>query len=538
MHLRALGRLAVVIVLDKSKGACEPRYGGGDVVIAEVRQNRIDGHGAVSQHGNTICRGANAINRCAWEMEKVTTLPFRALSWCGGVWMQFRTSGRAVLAGLAIALGVAASAQEHASKAGAFNPALPLVHVEHGSNSAAAQKAHYVVLVSLDGFRWDYAKRDGATHLLALGKQGAWAPEGMLPSYPSLTFPNHFTIVTGLYPEHHGLVANNFYDETKQARYANNDPSAVTDGNWYSGVPLWSLAEGQGMHTACLFWPGSEAEIAGQRPTWYARFDEKTEGTDAVQQARIDDAVGLLRMPEADRPHLITIYYSEPDHEGHSFGPDAPETKAAVKKMDAMIGKLKAALDKTKLPIDLVVVSDHGMIKAEDGWVTLDKFANLDGFEAVGPLLYGKSEEDRVRVYNQLKKASSQFVVYRRKDVPGGMNYNKNPRTGDPVIVAMGPYAIRAREPAAGKTDQPPNAGIHGLDPGRFPQMKASFFAAGPDIVSGKTVAPFANVNLYPWMAHMLGLTAPKTDGILNILAGTLRDGGGDAAPAESVNQN
>ena len=92
------------------------------------------------------------------------------------------------------------------------NPALPLVHVDNGANSAAAQKAHYVVLVSLDGFRWDYAKRDGAVHLLALGKKGVWAPEGMMPSFPSLTFPNHFTIVTGLYPEHHGLVANSFYD--------------------------------------------------------------------------------------------------------------------------------------------------------------------------------------------------------------------------------------------------------------------------------------------------------------------------------------
>ena len=449
--------------------------------------------------------------------------------------MQFRTSGRAVLAGLAVALGIAGSAQQ--PKSSGFSPALPLVHVEHGPNSPATQKAHTVVLVSLDGFRWDYAKRDGATHLLALGKQGAWAPEGMLPSYPSLTFPNHFTIVTGLYPEHHGLVANGFYDETKQARYASSDPDAVRDGSWYSGVPLWSLAESQGMRTACLFWPGSEAEIAGQRPTWYARFDKKTEGTDAVEQARIDDAVALLKLPESERPHFITIYYSEPDHEGHDFGPDAPETKAAVKKMDAMVGRLKAALDATKLPIDLVVVSDHGMAKEEDGWVTLDKFADLNGFEAVGQLLYGKTEEDRVRLYNELKKASAQFVVYRRKDVPAGLNYNKNAREGDPVVVAMGPYAIRAHEPEAGKTDKAPNLGMHGLDPVKFPQMKASFFAAGPDIVAGKTVAPFANVNLYPWMAHMLGLTPPKTDGILNILAGTLRDGGNEPAAADSANR-
>jgi alkaline phosphatase D len=427
---------------------------------------------------------------------------------------------------------VAAFAQQPAPLAGG-NPALPLVHVDNGQNSEGARKAHYVVLVSLDGFRWDYAKRDGARHLLALGKHGAWAPEGMIPSYPSLTFPNHFTIVTGLYPEHHGLVANSFYDETKKARYGISDAKAVTDGSWYTGVPLWSLAESQGMRSACLFWPGSEAEIAGHRPTWYAVFDNKTQATDAVEQARIDDAKALLGLPESERPHFITIYFSEPDHEGHQYGPDAPETKAAALKMDALIGKLKTALDATKLPIDLVVVSDHGMVKVEGGWITLDQFADLTGFETVGSLLYGKSEEDRVRVYEQLKKASSQFVVFRRKDVPAALNYNLNSRAGDPVVIATGPYAIRAHGPLPDKQDHEPEPGMHGFDPRKLPEMKASFFAAGPDIVAGRTVGPFDNVSLYPWLAHMLGLKAPKTDGSLNVLAGTLRDGGAEPDQTE-----
>ena len=296
--------------------------------------------------------------------------------------MLLRASKRAVTLCLALALPLVA---QQAQPIAGGNPALPLVHVESEPNSAAAQKAHYVVLVSLDGFRWDYAKRDGAVNLLALGKKGTWAPEGMMPSYPSLTFPNHFTIVTGLYPEHHGLVANSFYDETKHARYSIGDAKAVQDGSWYSGTPLWSLAESQGMRAACLFWPGSEAEIAGHRPTWYAVFDNKTQATDDVEKARIDDAVALLKMPAAERPHFITIYYSEPDHEGHEFGPDARETKAAALKMDAMIGKLRKALDSTKLPIDLIVVSDHGMAKVEGGWIKLDEFADLRGFDTVGP---------------------------------------------------------------------------------------------------------------------------------------------------------
>jgi len=436
--------------------------------------------------------------------------------------MRFRAVSRVALASLALAFGLDLVAQQP-SVFETPNPALPVIHVENGPNSAAAQSQHYVVLVSLDGFRWDYAKRDGAAHLLALGKRGVWAPEGMLPSYPSLTFPNHFTIVTGLYPEHHGLVANSFYDPATQTRYAISDPQAVTDGAWYNGIPLWSLAESQGMRSACLFWPGSEAKIAGFQPTYYLHFDDKIDDT-----ARIQQVLAWLHLPAADRPHFITLYYSEPDHEGHEFGPDAPETKAAVLKVDGLVGKLKAGLDTTGLPIDLVVVSDHGMVKVEGGWITLDQFADLTGFETAGALLYGKTEEDRARVYNQLKEASSQFVVYRRKDVPAALNYSQNPREGDPVAVATGPYAIRAHAPPAGKEDRPPTPGMHGFDPGKLPEMKASFFAAGPDILEGKTVAPFENVNLYPWLAHLLGLTPPKTDGSLYVLAGTLRDGGAD----------
>jgi predicted AlkP superfamily pyrophosphatase or phosphodiesterase len=445
--------------------------------------------------------------------------------------MQLRAACRRALASFVLAFGCVAAPAALAGQGTGFNPALPLTHVENGPNTPWAQSQHYVVLVSLDGLRWDYAKRDHAAHLLALGARGAWAPEGMLPSYPSLTFPNHFTIVTGLYPEHHGLVANTFYDPARKARYAIADAQAVTDGSWYSGTPLWSLAESHGMRSAVLLWPGSEAEIAGFRPAWYAHFDGKTEATPEAQQARIDDTIALLRLPAEERPHFIAIYYSEPDHEGHAFGPDAPETKAAVLKMDALVGKLKTALDTTGLPIDLVVVSDHGMAKAQGPWITLDQFAELTNFETEGSLLYGKTEEDRARAYNQLKKASSQFVVYRVKDVPFHLNYNQNGRIGDPVVIATGPYAIRAHAPEAGKPDHPPTTGMHGFDPRAVPEMKAGFFAAGPDIVEGKTVAPFENVNLYPWLAHMLGMPVPKNfgiDGSLNVLSATLRDGGAD----------
>jgi predicted AlkP superfamily pyrophosphatase or phosphodiesterase len=440
--------------------------------------------------------------------------------------MRPRFLNRSSLLILLLSLSVALAPRASSGQGTGFNSALPLTHIDNGPNSAWAQSQHYVVLVSLDGFRWDYAKRDNAAHLLALAKRGVSAPEGMLPSYPSITFPNHFTIVTGLYPEHHGLVANKFIDPDRGARYNYTDSASVTDGSWYGGIPLWSLAESQGMRTASLLWVGSEAKIAGFLPTWYAHYDDKTERTPESQQARIDDTVALLRLPPADRPHFITIYYSEPDHEGHDFGPDAPQTRAAELKMDAIVGKLEAALKATRLPIDLVIVSDHGMIKSQGDWINLDQFADLTGFDSAGSLLYGKTEADRARVYDQLKHASPQFVAYRLKNVPANLNFNQNPREGDPVIVATGPFAIRAHAPAAGETDKPPTIGMHGFDPHLIPEMKASFFAAGPDLVSGKTVAPFENVNLYPWLAHMLGLHAPKSDGSLNILSATLRDGG------------
>ena len=164
----------------------------------------------------------------------------------------------------------------------------------------------------------------------------------------------------------------------------------------------------------------------------------------------------------------------------------------------------------------------------EGGWITLDTMADLKGFETVGTLLYGNSEADRERVYNQLKKASSDFVVYRRNHVPSDYFYGGNARVGDPVVIATGPYAIRAHRPPAGKPDAPPSAGVDGYPPDKVPQMKAIFFAAGPDILPGHTVRPFENVNVYPWIAHLLGLRPPGNDGNLNVLAGTLGDNGDD----------
>ena len=151
-----------------------------------------------------------------------------------------------------------------------------------------------------------------------------------------------------------------------------------------------------------------------------------------------------------------------------------------------LVGKLKAALDSTGLPIDLVVVSDHGMVKIEGGWITLDQFADLTGFETVGSLLYGKTEEDRERVYNQLKRASSQFVVYRLQERARHLNFNQNPREGDPVVIATGPYPIRAHPFPAGAANQAPEPGMHGFDPHKVPEMKVQLLRRRTRYSEGK----------------------------------------------------
>ena len=397
-----------------------------------------------------------------------------------------------------------------------------VITVNHGPNAEAQQSKPYVVMVSLDGFRYDYARKYGAKHLLQFGTEGAMASEGMMPSYPSLTFPNHYTLVTGLYPEHHGIVANAFYDPVRKQQYSYRDPAAVRDGSWYGGVPLWSLAEKEGMRTASFFWPGSEAEIAGERPSYYLKFDDHF-----PDEQRIDQVVAWLRLPAAQRPHLIFLYYSTVDHAGHQYGPESPQTAAAVAHVDQLMGDLEAKLTRLDLPVDLIVLSDHGMEREQGDWINLDKYTDLTGFTTVGPLLYPASEAAAEKAYQGLKIKSDAFTVYRRKRVPAFLHYDSNPREGDPVIIPNGPYAIRAHA-----EDHPPEVGVHGYDPRAMKSMRALFIAMGPDIQPGSKLEPFENVNVYPLVAKILGLPAPQVDGSLNVLSKILKNTAGEVEDA------
>ena len=229
-------------------------------------------------------------------------------------------------------------------------------HIAQGRiNCLKQQKKPYVILISADGFRWDYAKKYGASHLLELANEGA-SSQSMIPSYPSVTFPNHYSLVTGLYPSHHGLVNNSFLDEKENERYSMGAKEKVRDGKWYGGTPLWVLAEQQQMIAASMFWVGSEASIKGIRPTYYYDYTEKI----SVDQ-RIKEVKKWLSLPEDKRPHLITFYVSEPDHAGHSFGPEAVQTERAVKMVDSIVYQLTKEVEATGLPVNFIFVSDHGM---------------------------------------------------------------------------------------------------------------------------------------------------------------------------------
>jgi alkaline phosphatase D len=409
---------------------------------------------------------------------------------------------------LAVALIVSANAAQ-------TNTTYPVIAVDHGPNSPAQQSKPYVVLVSLDGFRYDYPQKYGAPHLDAIAQRGASAPDGMYPSYPSVTFPNHYAIITGLYPEHTGIVANKFYDPARHERYSYTDAKSVSDGTWYSGVPLWSLAEQQSMRTACFFWPASEAEIAAQRPSFYLLYESKV-----PSETKINQVVAWLNLPPAQRPHFITVYFPEVDGAGHAFGPDSPLTAAAVKDLDNAVGRLDAALSKLPLRINIIIIADHGMETTQGDWINLDAYADLSNFETDGALLYPKSEEAAQKAYEQLRSASPKFKAYRRRDVPPELHYSDNPRIGDPVVIATGPYWIRARNDL--NEPHPHSLGQHGYDPYRMKSMRAVFYAAGPDIRPHTTLPPFDNVSIYPMIAKILDLPVGTIDGDPTVLAGIL----------------
>lgn len=372
----------------------------------------------------------------------------------------------------------------------------------------------YVLLVSLDGFRRDYVDLYGAPNLKRFGEQGVHA-KGLIPVYPSATFPSHYSIVTGMYPEHHGIVSNLFFDPQRNAGYRYTQPETGGDGSWYGGTPLWSLAEQQGVRAAAFFWPGSDVEIKGVRPSQFRPYDQTIPNAERVRQV-----IEWFRLPERERPQLVTMYFSDVDAAGHRYGPAALETEQAVADLDSMIGSLLRGLDATGLPIDVFILSDHGMLEVRES-VSIGGVQEFEGFE-IAPrdgsqiMLYSADQKRVTETAERLKARDPRYAAYLRSETPQHLHYRDNWRIGD--IVVMATTAVNLHVGFAADEER----GNHGYDPHQFPEMRGIFYARGPHLKSGVTLEAFENVNVYRLVAHLLRLKPPAgldgSDELLEIL--------------------
>ena len=341
-------------------------------------------------------------------------------------------------------------------------------------NSLDQQQKPYVIMISGDGFRYDLADKYKAVHLLELRSRGV-AAASMMPAYPSLTFPNHYALATGLYPSHHGIVDNAFYDAQKNKIYQIRDRNVVTDSSWYGGTPIWTLAEQQHMLSASFFWVGSEAAIKGVRPTYYYVFNDKID-----LDTRLLAVKNWLELPPATRPHLITFYLSQVDHEEHMHGPDSKEAEAAVHLVDDCVGKMVKMVDSLHLPVSFIFVSDHGMALDDTlhtislpGAIDTSKFIVTDGESLLH--LYAKDKKDVLPTYKALKEQAKDYDVYLPEETPARWHYSAADdyfhRIGDIILVSRFPkvFNIKHRKPIPG---------MHGFD-NSIPEMQARLLCLG-----------------------------------------------------------
>jgi predicted AlkP superfamily pyrophosphatase or phosphodiesterase len=371
-----------------------------------------------------------------------------------------------------------------------------------------------VVLVSLDGFRPDYLERPAAVRLRDLAAHGVRA-RWLRPVAPTLTFPNHYTIVTGLYPAHHGIVGNTMRDPAIGRPFSLGDSLAVRDPRWWGGEPIWVTAERQGRRTAAFFWPGSEAPIKGRHPSWYRRYDPAV-----PNGARVDQVLAWLRLPADSAPALVLLYLGDVDQAGHAQGPDAPQVDSAIARVDTAIGRLEDGLAASGLAdsVDLLIVSDHGMAEVKpDHLIFLDDYldpATIEVTEWAPTLPVRPRDGDVERVYRALAGRNPHLTVYHRADLPARFHYDSTPRLAPIVALADEGWLVTTH--ARARTAPPPR-GMHGYDP-ELPSMRALFLARGPSFRPGLVVPAFENVHLYPLLAALLGVRPAPADGRLDSL--------------------
>jgi predicted AlkP superfamily pyrophosphatase or phosphodiesterase len=384
-----------------------------------------------------------------------------------------------------------------------------------------AAEPRSVLLISIDGFRRDYIDRGVTPVLSGLAQQGVRATS-MRPSFPSVTFPNHYTIVTGLRPDHHGVVNNYMTDDSiPGAVFKLSDRQVLADPRWWNeGEPIWVTAEKAGLRTATLFWPGSETEIRGKRPSEWLPFDDKLPYAE-----RVDRVLGWLERPTDARPRFVTLYFSSVDTQGHKFGPDSPEVNAALADVDAALGRLVDGLRARKLDnaVDLIVVSDHGMAAtAPERAIDLDKVIDpkavrLDWLARAFVGLTPMPGRDHA-VEKKLLKRHEHFECWRKEKIPARFHFGAHHRIPPVFCLADSGWILVS---TARPDTYPMSGGTHGYD-NEAPDMGGLFVASGPSFRKGVTTPAFDNVDLHPLMLKLLGLPPIATDGDAATLKGAL----------------
>jgi predicted AlkP superfamily pyrophosphatase or phosphodiesterase len=384
--------------------------------------------------------------------------------------------------------------------------------VVHGRPAAGSQSGEPIlILVSLDGWRWDYLERSQAPHVGALARRGVRA-EGLVPLFPSKTFPNHYTIVTGLTPDHHGIISNNMRDDRIGERFSLGAPT-LRDPRWWSGEPIWTTAIRQGRRAMAMFWPGSDVEIGGVRPTAYRPFDD-----DVPNEARVRQVLDWLALPERERPSFVTIYFSTTDTAGHDHGPDSAEVLDAARLVDRSVGQLVDGVSALGLSAQttFVVVSDHGMSAlAPERTIYLDDYVDLATVDVVdwSPVLQIAPRSGSVDdLYGRLAERHPALAVYRREALPRHFRFGSHPRVPPVVAIADDGWRITSRPRAAERPVEEWARGDHGFD-GRYRSMHGLFVAAGPLLRQSLVVPAFENVHLYEFMCRVLGITPARHDG-------------------------
>jgi len=374
-----------------------------------------------------------------------------------------------------------------------------------------------IILISLDGFRYDYLEKHQPPNLISLARDGVQA-KWMIPSFPTKTFPNHYAIATGLYPQNNGIVENSVFDRSFNATFTMGNREEVQNGRWWLGEPIWITAEKQGQKSAPLFWPGSEAEIAGKRPTYWKPY----EGAMA-NDARVSALLGWLDLPAADRPTFLGLYFSDVDTASHDFSPDAVETRESVIKVDGDLGRLIEGL-KTRgifTQVNLIIVSDHGMAtQNRNDVVILDELFDTKLAEKI--LWSGEivsifpNPETEEKIYSTLKaKLPPQAQVYRKAELPARLHYSNSSRIAPLVVLPSEGWTISTRKRFDEMKARTQNNGLkggHGYD-NEFASMRAIFIGHGPAFKKGAVIEPFENIQVYNVMTRILGLTAAPNDG-------------------------